>query len=131
MSQAIAGSRGTRFILTETGSESKLEVTEGTVAYRSKVDSTEVLVSAGESVTATAGGLGEKTHFDPAAFDGELVRMTTMDAPVTTPVDPTTSKGNGESAEKGSGMMWYGMLIAIVALISLGLWVLKNKHKAE
>lgn len=130
MSQAIAGSRGTRFILTETGSESKLEVTEGTVAYRSKSDGTEVLVSAGESVTASASGLSEKTHFDPAAFDAELVRTTAMDAPVRTTIDPMTSKGNEESEEMGINTIWYGLLIAIPTALLLGGWVVKRKRKA-
>jgi hypothetical protein len=64
MSQAVAGIKGTRFILTETGTESKIEVTEGTVAFRSKANGQEVTVSAGESVTATGTGLSPKTTFN-------------------------------------------------------------------
>jgi hypothetical protein len=66
MSQAVAGIKGTRFILTETGKESKIEVTEGTVVFQSKANGNEISVSAGESVTATAAGLSDKTVFDPS-----------------------------------------------------------------
>lgn len=64
MSQAVAGIKGTRFILTETGSESKIDVEEGTVLFQSKANGKEVTVSAGESVTATGAGLSGKTAFD-------------------------------------------------------------------
>jgi len=64
MSQAVAGIKGTRFVLTETGTESKIEVTEGTVAFKSKATGEEIDVTAGESVTATNAGLSDKTTFD-------------------------------------------------------------------
>ncbi len=67
MSQAVAGIKGTRFILTETGKESKIEVAEGTVVFQSKVSGEEMIVSAGETVTATEQGLADKTSFDISA----------------------------------------------------------------
>jgi len=45
--------------VSETGTESKLTVHEGVVAFTSKVNGTTVDVGAGQSVTATASGLGE------------------------------------------------------------------------
>lgn len=60
MSQAVAGIKGTRFVLTETGNESKIEVAEGTVEFRSKADNSTAIVASGETVTATASGLAEK-----------------------------------------------------------------------
>ena len=65
MSQAVAGIKGTRFILNETGTESTIMVTEGTVNYTSKSTGRSVDVSKGESVTASSKGLSEKTTFDP------------------------------------------------------------------
>lgn len=62
MSQAVAGIKGTRFILTETGKESKIEVTEGSVTFQSKANGEEAVVSAGETMTATAAGLSKKTN---------------------------------------------------------------------
>jgi len=64
MSQAVAGIKGTRFVLTETGNESKIEVAEGSVVFQSKINGEEIIVSAGESVTATKNGLSDKTIFD-------------------------------------------------------------------
>jgi len=59
MSQAVATIKGTVFTVSETGTESKLTVHEGVVAFTSKVNGTTVDVGAGQSVTATASGLGE------------------------------------------------------------------------
>lgn len=131
MSQAIAGSRGTRFILTETGNESKIEVTEGTVAYRSKTDGTEVMVSAGESVTATATGLNEKTTFDPVSLDAELLNITTRDAPTPISADPSIVETSSASEENGSGVLLYGVLLGLLVVIVGGVWVMKRKKSVS
>ncbi|MFA5025318.1 MAG: FecR family protein [Candidatus Shapirobacteria bacterium] len=65
MSQAVAGIKGTKFILTETGSESSIKVIEGVVNFESRVTGKAVDIMAGESVIATVAGLSEKTTFDP------------------------------------------------------------------
>lgn len=65
MSQAVAGIKGTRFVLSETGKESTIKVTEGTVKYTSKSTGKSVDISKGESVVATTKGLSEKTAFNP------------------------------------------------------------------
>jgi hypothetical protein len=64
-SQAVAGIKGTRLILSETGSESTIKVTEGTVQFKLKNSNQSVEVSKGQSVTASQNGLSEKTSFDP------------------------------------------------------------------
>lgn len=66
MSQAVAGIKGTRFVLNETGTESTIMVTEGIVKYTSKSTAKSVNVLKGESVIASSKGLSEKTTFDPA-----------------------------------------------------------------
>lgn len=76
MSQAVAGIKGTRFELNETGTESTIRVTEGTVAFVSKATGDTVMVTAGEAVTATGAGFGEKTTFDASVADAELIRET-------------------------------------------------------
>src|SRR3989338_7866430 len=65
MSQAVAGIKGTQFILNETKTESSIRVTEGTVKFTSKSTGKSVDVQKGESVTASSSGLSEKTTFDP------------------------------------------------------------------
>lgn len=67
MSQAVAGIKGTTFVLTETGSESTIKVIEGIVNFESIATGVTVDVALGESVTATADGLSEKTTFDISA----------------------------------------------------------------
>lgn len=64
MSQAVAGIKGTTFILNETKTESSIKVIEGVVAFQSKATGDSVNISAGESVKATPQGLSEKTKFD-------------------------------------------------------------------
>lgn len=132
MSQAIAGARGTRFILTETGTESKVEVTEGTVAFTSKTTGNEVLVTAGEAVIATAEGLGEKTTFDPTLLDAELVEETKENAPAPSPIStnpaeaPANSTGDGEQSGINYAL-WGVILIALVGGAVIGRrWVLKK-----
>jgi len=65
MSQAVAGIKGTTFVLTETGSESSINVIEGVVNFESRATGKAVDIMAGESVKATAQGLSAKTTFDP------------------------------------------------------------------
>src|SRR3989339_1599689 len=64
MSQAVAGIKGTTFVMTETGSESTIKVIEGVVNFESLATGVAVDVASGESVTATSAGLSEKTTFD-------------------------------------------------------------------
>jgi len=64
-SQAVLGVKGTRLIISETGSESTVKVTDGTVQFKLLNSSQSVEVSKGQSVTASQNGLSEKTTFDP------------------------------------------------------------------
>jgi hypothetical protein len=59
MSQAVATVKGTVFTVSDTNSESKLAVREGIVTFASKANGVSVDVAAGQSVTATAAGLGD------------------------------------------------------------------------
>jgi len=76
MSQAVAGIKGTRFVLNETGTESTIMVTEGTVKYTSKSTGKSTDVSKGESITASAKGLSEKTSFDPIEEEKKWQKLT-------------------------------------------------------
>lgn len=71
MSQAIAGARGTTFVLEDDGKTSTLKVIEGTVEYTSKTTGESVMVEGGETVSATADGLGEIEEFDVEAEAAE------------------------------------------------------------
>lgn len=76
MSQAVAGIKGTQFILNETKTESSVMVIEGTVKFTSKVTGKSVDVSKGESVVATSKGLSEKTTFDPVTEEKKWQKLT-------------------------------------------------------
>ena len=64
MSQAVAGIKGTIFVVEETGAESTLKVIEGLVEFTSKETGLVEMVGAGEGMTATKKGLQKKFTFD-------------------------------------------------------------------
>ena len=64
MSQAVAGIKGTTFVLSETGSESSIKVIEGVVNFQSLATGDAMDIASGEAVTATSNGLSEKTLFN-------------------------------------------------------------------
>jgi hypothetical protein len=68
MSQAVAGIKGTTFIVEETGTTSTLKVIEGTVNYTSNANGTSVLVHTGEQASADMNGMSEVTPFDVTQY---------------------------------------------------------------
>lgn len=64
MSQAVAGIKGTIFVVEETGTESTLKVLEGLVEFTSNSTAKSEMIGAGESITATPEGLEKKESFD-------------------------------------------------------------------
>ena len=64
MYQAVAGCKGTVFVCQEDGTTSTVKVLDGTVEFTSIATGDVALVTAGETVSATAAGLSEKTTFD-------------------------------------------------------------------
>lgn len=127
-SQAVAGIKGTRFISTETGTESIIEVTEGSVAFRSKATGEEVIVSAGEAVTASASGLSEKTFFDAVTADSELVKATDSIGEHT-PISADTQAHTEASGVGTVGKIGLGALALAVVLGAL--WMIKKRRKTE
>ncbi len=67
MSQAIAGTRGTTFVLEERPGSSTTKVLEGVMEVSSKRTKQRILVNAGYMVTATTAGLGPLVRFSTAA----------------------------------------------------------------
>lgn len=63
-SQAVAGIKGTTFVLKDDGETTNLKVIEGTVEFTSKATSKSVIVTDGETVSATKDGLGNVKTFD-------------------------------------------------------------------
>lgn len=61
MSQAVAGIKGTTFILEETKDSSTIKVIEGNVSFTSKANGQAEMVNTGEQLRADKNGLGQKT----------------------------------------------------------------------
>lgn len=67
MSQAVAGIKGTTFVLEDDGQTSTLKVIEGMVEFTSMTTGESVMVEGGKMVSATADGLGDIEEFDGEA----------------------------------------------------------------
>lgn len=120
MSQAVAGIKGTTFVLTETGSESTVKVIEGVVNFKSIATGVAVDVAPGESVTATSAGLSEKTKFDVST---EQLNWGAKSEVVTK---------NSFAANKGNSKTVYLILGSVVILILvIGVARLKKRKLAN
>jgi hypothetical protein len=75
MSQAVAGIKGTTFVLGETGSTSTLKVIEGTVAFTSKATGQTVAVSAGQTAQADKAGLSAVTSFEVTTESADWAKL--------------------------------------------------------
>lgn len=122
MSQAVAGIKGTTYVLSEDGTTSTLKVIEGTVSFKSKTTNLEKTVNAGETLSATSVGLGEVSKFDVLAESVKWGKSdTNTEVKVQTQVDGDTNK---------SYLKYLVPLVIIVPLTLAALFVLK-KFKAK
>lgn len=101
MSQAVAGIKGTTFVLSDDGKNSTLKVIEGTVTFTSKADGKITLVSMGEMMTVDKNGSQPKQKFDVA---GE------------------TKLWDAVRAAQGlvpNNVIWYGAGAVVIILLSI------------
>ncbi len=120
MSQAVAGIKGTRFILTETGEKSTIEVTEGVVAFQSKTTGKEVTVSAGEAVSATKAGLSDKTTVDASRMVGNPQASSGQSG--------KNSSGFRMTDQKTFPLIGIGLVVGILLII--GITILRKRTRA-
>jgi hypothetical protein len=66
LTQAVAGTKGTVFVVEENGQISTVKVLEGTVSYTSRATGQSVLVTTGQMVSASIKGLSPVAPFDIA-----------------------------------------------------------------
>ncbi len=66
MNQAVAGIKGTIFMLEDDGVNSTIKVIEGEVQYTSRSNGSKLAVTSGETVTADKNGFSAETGFDIA-----------------------------------------------------------------
>ena len=113
MSQAVAGIKGTTFVLEETKDKSTIKVIEGSVAYKSKTSGQTEMVNTGETLIADRNGLGQKTTFDVAAENAVWNDL----------VD------NSGKTSNSSKTLYYVGVIAVLAAVAVSLWMIKRKKK--
>ncbi len=128
-SQAVAGIKGTRFAISDNGIESQLQVAEGTVEFRSKVDGSVVMVNAGETVTATASGFKEKTTFDPVMLDAEIVSSTNIMAPIEGGMaDIITKEVNSSDDGRDKNIVALAIVVIFIIIVASLAWAVKRKN---
>jgi hypothetical protein len=108
-SQAVAGIKGTTFMMEDTGETTTLKVIEGDVAFTDTTNGKTEMVKTGEALSANLKGLGAKTKFD---------------------IDKENDKQGNSSepkSQKTASDFNYAFWIVILAAIVGGGWVVKKK----
>jgi hypothetical protein len=121
-SQAVAGIKGTIFIMTENGSVTGLKVIEGTVNYRSSISGESKEVNAGESLEADKDGLKEVQKFDIEAEKGLWgetgVQTEGEDVAAANPATRAAQEPAGKEPGKNDGVLSYELFWPIAAGIT-------------
>ncbi|MDP2684532.1 MAG: FecR domain-containing protein [bacterium] len=115
MNQAVAGIKGTTFVLEDDGNNSTIKVIEGSVEFTSKATGKTEMIATGETITADENGLGQKTTFDVSAESKTWNNLT------------------GSSSDKTTaGTKNYPYYLAgLVSLVIVGLGIFVIKKKKE
>lgn len=123
MSQAVAGIKGTTFVLSENGETSVLKVIEGTVEYRSKATNASEMVPAGQMVIADKDGLQIAKAFN---INEENKSWEDFFEKTAVPKSDDTNKN-----EDGNGVSMYVFLTLSIFTLIGGAWYVlkKRKHK--
>jgi hypothetical protein len=114
MSEAVAGIKGTTFVVEDDGKTSTLKVIEGHVEFTSKASGESEMVGPGEMISADDDGLEEKEYFD-ATDENESWS------------DVGTSAYAAKSGADGVSVLVMLLLIVIMAAVSLGVIFYRKK----
>jgi|GEM_PF-1493799 len=119
-SQAVAGIKGTTFVMEETGEETTLKVIEGEVAFTDNAKGETEAVRAGEALTADAKGLGEKNNFDISAEEKNWN---------TSALENKNEETKAEPAQKPKNYLgWIIGAGALIAVLAVGMAVRRKKR---
>jgi len=121
MNQAVAGIKGTTFVLEETGDRSVIKVIEGKVEFTSLADNSKVLVESGSTISATLEGLSEQATFDVGAEKNKWKNLENSLL-----ASNKTEKDANLSVDSSGFNRWY-LLLAITVVIVVWLMVKKKK----
>ena len=125
MSQAVAGIKGTTFVVEDNGKKSTLKVIEGHVEFTSKTTGKKIMVNGGEMVTATKTGLGDKKKLDLVKENQEWDKINenlknNSDEKIKSKITQKNNKKNSS----------FNFIITLLALlIILGYFIIRKKKK--
>ncbi|MDP3985609.1 MAG: FecR family protein, partial [bacterium] len=114
MNQAVAGIKGTTFVLEDDGSTSTIKVIDGSVEFTSKASGKTEVVNAGETITADENGLGQKTNFDVNAESNSWKNL---------------SSNSGKAPADTKNYPYYVAGLVLLALVGLVVFLIKKKKK--
>ncbi|MFA6250808.1 MAG: FecR family protein [Candidatus Shapirobacteria bacterium] len=128
MGQAVAGIKGTTFVLEEGENSSTLKVIEGVVSFKSKVTNDEKTVNAGEMLVATNIGLGEVNKFNVAEETSRWEKEEV--GPEATDNGDTQPNLTGEKTKEANRSN-YVLSVAIAIVIVIGVFVFSKAAKRK
>lgn len=103
MGQAVAGIKGTTFICERTGGKATLKVIEGIVQFTARADNKVVIVSTGESVTASAKGFENKAVVNSATERSAWRKFADVTPPPKPNVKPVTTRSTTVTGTSEAG----------------------------
>jgi len=130
-SQAVAGIKGTTFVMEDTGEATTLKVIEGEVELTDTADGKKEMVRAGEALAVELRGFGEKIVFDVQTEEKNWGDPASVPAPASA-VKPDTGSGtpkdNKNAADKNGGINYAFWVVLLAAAIG-GSWAVKSRKK--
>lgn len=126
-SQAVAGIKGTTFVMEETGKETTLKVIEGEVNFTDKTGKQIQVVQTGEALRADTKGLGTKTAFDIEKEKAQWQKSDSAQSDNIPAEDKTASTNNNPQKEESSSIN-YAFWIPLLAAVVGGGWVINRRR---
>jgi hypothetical protein len=122
-SQAVAGIKGTTFVMEDTGETTTLKVIEGEVELTDTADGKTETVRAGEALAVDLRGFGKKAAFDVQAEEKYWADPASAAKPA-----PANANGDPEKSapNQTSYIFWMAIVGVIIIVIATAL-VLRNK----
>jgi hypothetical protein len=128
-SQAVAGIKGTTFIMEDTGETTTLKVIEGEVELTDKADGQTQTVRTGEALAVDLRGFGEKTTFDAVAeeknFNPTVTPSETKE--VNEVAEASPSPNPNPNPNKTNNLYWLIGIGALIIALAVGMVMRKKK----
>ncbi len=131
MSEAVAGIKGTTFVLEDNGNGSTLKVIDGEVEFKSKKTGETKMVKTGESLTATKDGLKEKVAFNIEEENKTFETFEKNAKENTKKVEDKVSEKSGKAKpqKESNSLLWVFVLIGV--FFGAGFFFLKFRNNKK